>query len=183
MKLRSLFSTLAFALLSAACFAADKRIPMDTGETFIIRWGADWEVGATLPKSLFGTVTIHGADSNLWRLTFAPLPPHPTLTADTGNLRMYVRAMARGLDMAGAQVDEEHHAISGPQSRGFYFTVRDTRKKTKARIEEDGGDYTHAWVGALSLSSRAYLFEVAWIEGSEAAAKAALAAVKTARVQ
>ena len=183
MTLRSWWLTLAFALMASSAGAADKRVPMDTGNTFVINWGADWEVGSSLPKAPPGTVTIHGPDSKLWRLTFAPLPLHPTLTGDTGNLRIYVRTLARGLENGGAEVDSEHKEIAGGQCRGFYFGVRDLRKKTKAQIEQIGGAYTHGWTGALSLSSRAYLFEAVWNEGGEAAAKAALAAVKTARIQ
>lgn len=183
MKFRSWLLALVCSLAVDATLAADKRIPMDTGDSFVIQWGADWEVGAPLPKAPQGTVTIHGPDSKLWRMTFAPLPLHPTLTGDTGNLRIYVRTLARGLENGGAQVDSEHKEIAGAQCRGFYFGVHDSRKKTRTQIEQIGGVYTDGWTGALSLSSRAYLFEVVWNEGGEAAAKAALAAVKTARIQ
>jgi hypothetical protein len=182
MNIRSLLLVL-IVLTSGTALAADKRVPMDTGDTFVINWGADWEVGVPLPKSPPGTVTIHGPDAKLWRLTFAPLPLHPTLTGDTGNLRIYVRTLARGMENAGVRVEPDHQEIAGARSRGFYFKASDTRKKTKAQIEQAGGEYTQAWTGALSLSSRAYLFGVEWIEGGEVAAKAALAAVKTARIE
>jgi hypothetical protein len=38
-------------------------------------------------------------------------------------------------------------------------------------------------VGALSINSRAYLFEVIWNKGGETAANTALAAIKTIRIQ
>ena len=176
-----------FGVLLAACAvtatAADKRFKLEGGDTLSINAGADWIVGEILPESPFGTLTLHGADKNLWRLTLAPLPPHPTLTGDTGNLRIYVRNMSRAMDNGGVQVDEEQKTLEGSSARGFYFKAHDSRPKTKVQIKATGGDYSDTYTGALSISSRAYLFEVVWNKGGEAAANAALAALKTVRIQ
>ena len=56
-------------------------------------------------------------------------------------------------------------------------------RRPRPQIKQTGGDYTDAYTGALSISSRAYLFEVVWNKGGEAAANAALAALKTVRIQ
>ena len=182
MLLRSIVLGLLVACLATAASAADKRFKMEGGDTLVINAGADWVVGDVVPDSLFGTLTVHGTDKTLWRLTVSPLPPHPTLTGDTGNLRIYVRTMSRGLENGGVQVDGEQKALDGATARGFYFKARDTRAKTKAQIKQTGGDYTDTYLGALSISSRAYLFEVVWNKGGEGAANAALAALKTVRI-
>jgi hypothetical protein len=96
---------------------------------------------------------------------------------------MYVRWMARGLENGGATVDEEQKPIEGRAARGLYFKVHDGRKKTKAQIKKDGGEFTDGYVGAMNVGSRPYLFEVTWIKGGEAAAARALAAIKTIRVK
>jgi len=83
----------------------------------------------------------------------------------------------------GVQVDEEQKAIEGVNARGFYFKAHDLRPKTKAQIKTAGGHYTDTYTGALSINSKAYLFEVVWNKGGEAAANSALAALKTVRVQ
>ena len=163
--------------------AADKRFKMEGGDTLVINAGADWVAGDVVPDSLFGTLTLHGSDKTLWRLTIAPLPPHPTLTGDTGNLRIYVRNMSRGLEDGGVQVESGAEGAGWSDARGFYFKARDARPKTKAQIRQMGGDYTDTYTGALSISSRAYLFEVVWNKGGEAAANGALAALKTVRIQ
>ena len=183
MSQRRMFCGLLMAMLATIASAADQRFKMEGGDTFVINAGPDWVVGDVVPESLFGTLTLHGTDKTLWRLTVSPLPPHPTLTGDTGNLRIYVRGMSRGLENSGAQVDAEQKTLDGANARGFYFKARDTRPKTKAQIRQTGGNYTDTYVGALSISSRAYLFEVVWNKGGEAAANAALAALKTARIQ
>jgi len=183
MSLRGMFMGLLLAAFAGSAGAADKSFKMEGGDTLRIKGGEDWVVGDQIPESPFGTITLHGADKTKWRLTIAPLPPHPTLTGDTGNLRIYVRNMARAADNDGAQVNEEQKSIEGANARGFYFKARDARKKTKQQIKAAGGDYTDAYVGALSINSRAYLFEVIWNEGGEVGANAALAAIKTIRIQ
>jgi hypothetical protein len=187
MSIHRVFLAVILGIVLAACAmtatAADKRFKLEGGDTLSINAGADWVVGDILPDSPFGTLIIHGADKSLWRLTLAPLPPHPTLTGDTGNLRIYVRNMSRAMDNGGVQVDEEQRPLDGTNARGFYFKARDSRPKTKAQIKSTGGQYTDTYTGALSISSRAYLFEVVWNQGGEAAANAALAALKTVRIQ
>jgi hypothetical protein len=182
-QVRRAFGISLLVILSAAAGAADKRAPLDTGQSFVINWSPDWVVGPNPDQSLAGTVTIHGADARQWRLIVSPLPPHPTLTGDVGNLRIYVRTMARGIENSGAQVDGEHRSIDGVSAKGFYFQAQDTRKKTKAQIAKAGGEFTHTYLGALNVGSKPYLFEVAWIQGAEAPARTALAAVKTIRIQ
>ena len=181
--MRKIFFGLLVAGLVTAASAADKPITLDSGDTLTIKWGADWVVGAPLPESPFGTVTIHGPDPLLWRMTLAPLPPHPTLTGDTGNLRIYVRNMARGLENGGVEVDAEHRTLEGANARGFYFKAHDSRKKTKAQIKQTGGAYTDGYTGALSIGARPYLFEVVWNKGGETAANTSLASLKTVRIK
>jgi hypothetical protein len=174
---------LALFLVTGVASAADKSITLDTGDVVTLDWGADWVVGANPPESPPGTLTIHGADATQWRIVVGPLPPHPTLTADAGNLRMYVRWMARGLENGGAQVDEEQKPIEGRSARGLYFKAHDGRKKTKAQIRKVGGDFTDAYVGAMNVGSRPYVFEIDWIQGGEAAANKALTAVRNIRIK
>jgi len=183
MSLRGMFLGLVLAAFAVSAGAADKRFKMEGGDTLSIKGGDDWVAGDTIPDSPFGTLTIHGLDKAQWRLMIAPLPPHPTLTGDVGNLRIYVRNMARALDNGGVQVNEEHKVIEGASARGFYFKAHDSRKKTKQQIKASGGEYTDAYTGALSINSRAYLFEVVWNTGGEAGANAALAALRTVRIQ
>lgn len=184
MRLRRAFLGLFVALLTTfPASAADKRFPLEGGDTLIINAAADWVAGAVVPDSPFGTLIIQGPDKTVWQLTLAPLPPHPTLTGDAGNLRIYVRNMARAIENDGAQVDQEQKVLEGAHARGFYFKARDTRTKTKAQIKQAGGDFTDAYTGALSIDSRAYLFQVLWNKGGETPANTALAALKTVRIQ
>lgn len=183
MFLYRMFLGLLLASLATLASAADRRFTLEGGDTLTIKGGPDWIVGEVLPDSLFGTISLHGADKTLWRLTLAPLPPHPTLTGDTGNLRIYVRNMARGLENEGVQVDPEQKTLDGTAARGFYLKARDPRKKTKAQIKAAGGDYTDSYTGALSISSRAYLFEIVWNKGGETSANAALSALRTIHIQ
>jgi hypothetical protein len=181
---RRYFTCLGLLLLvpGAAC-AADKSITLDTGDVITLDWGTDWVVGTNPPESLPGTLTIHGADAAAWRIVVGPLPPHPTLTADAGNLRMYVRWMQRGLENGGAEVDQEQKTMDGRSARGLYFKVHDGRKKTKAQIRKADGEFTDGYVGAVNVGSRPYLFEVSWIKAGETAATRALAAIRTVRIK
>jgi len=180
---RSMVVGLLVACFATGASAADKRFKLEGGDTLSINGGADWVTGENPPNSPFGTLMIHGADKTLWRITLAPLPPHPTLTGDTGNLRIYVRNMSRGMENGGVQVNDEQKPLEGVNARGFYFKAHDSRPKTKAQIKSTGGDYTDTYTGALSINSRAYLFEVVWNKGGETAANTALAALKTVRIQ
>jgi hypothetical protein len=183
MALRRVFSGLLLALLATMASSAEQRFPLEGGDTLTINAGADWVAGGVMPDSPFGTLTIHGADKTVWRMTLAPLPPHPTLTGDAGNLRIYVRNMSRAIENGGAQVDQEQKTLEGVNARGFYFKAHDARAKTKAQIKASGGDYTEGYVGALSINSRAYLFEILWNKGGETSASSALAALKTVRIK
>jgi len=128
-----MFLGLVLAAFAVSAGAADKRFKMEGGDTLSIKGGDDWVAGDTIPDSPFGTLTIHGHDKAQWRLMIAPLPPHPTLTGDVGNLRIYVRNMARALDNGGVQVNEEHKVIEGANARGFYFKAHDSRKRPSSR--------------------------------------------------
>jgi hypothetical protein len=182
MTLRRIFLGFMLASFATAASAADKQVTLQGGDKLTMRWGTDWVVGETPPNALFGTMTVRGAAPSLWRLTLSPLPPHPTLTGDVGNLRIYVRNMSRGLENGGVDVDQEQRTLEGSGVSGFYFKARDVRPKTKAQIKAVGGEYTDTYTGALSINSRAYLFEVVWSKGGETAANAALAALKTVRI-
>lgn len=179
----ALLLTVLLAALAGTTFAADRKVPTDEGETFTFRsWGPDWMVGQPLDEALPGTITIHGPDTNLWRLTLAPLPPHPSFTGDVGNLRMYVRILARAVESTGATADPEHKPITGAVS-GFYFKVRCSATKSKKLIRTQGGDYAEGFTGAVSIGGRPYLFEVLWNKGGEAAGSSALAAIKGLSIQ
>lgn len=183
MNPRAWLLPLLLALSPAASLSADKSVTLDTGDVFTISWGDEWVVGANAPASLPGTITINGPDARLWRIAVGPLPPHPSLTADPGNLRIYMRTWVRGMENAGIEAEPDHKEIRGRELTGIYVKVHDGHKKTKAEIRKAGGDFTDAFLGALSIGGRPYLFEVSWISGGEAAANNALAAVKTIRIK
>jgi len=166
-------------LAAGAGLAADKRITVDTGETFVVSWRDGWTVGSPPPEAPEGTLVFHGGDSKKWRVVVAPLPPHPTLTGDIGNLRIYLRTMARGMENSGISVEQEHKSFDGTQARGFYVRAHDSNPKAHVKGKDD--PYTDGYTGAVSLASRPYLFEVTWNPGSEADANAAFAALKTLR--
>jgi hypothetical protein len=156
---------------------------MENGQTLSLAAGADWVVSDPIDEQPFNMISLHGADRNLWRLTLAPLPPHPTLTGDAGNLRIYVRNMARGIENTGATVDAEHQEMSGVQARGFYFRVKYTARKSKQQIRLQGGDYAEGYTGALSIGPQPYLFEILWNKGGESGGGAALAALRSVRIK
>jgi hypothetical protein len=183
MATRAIFCSLLLMSLVTASSAADKRVTLDTGDIVTIKWGADWVVGTAQRQAPAGTFTVNGVDAAAWRMTIAPLPSNPTLTGDVGNLRIYVRMLARGMENGGAEVDPEQKPLDGANAHGFYFKARDTRPKTKAQIKQEGGAFTDGFTGALSINSRAYLFEVVWNKGGESAANAALAALETVSVR
>ena len=183
MAMRAILYGLFLASVAMTSSAADKRVTLNTGDTVSIKWGADWVVGTAPPQSPAGTFTVNGANPALWRMSIAPLPANPTLTGDVGNLRIYVRMMARGMENGGVEVDAEQKALDGSYAHGFYYQARDPRPKTKAQIKQVGGDFTDTFTGALSINSRAYLFEIVWIKGGETAANAALAALKSVNIQ
>jgi hypothetical protein len=54
------------------------------------------------------------------------------------------------------------------------------RRVRRAGRDEDARDI---YAGPLSISSRAYVFQILWNAGGETAANAALAAMRTVRIQ
>lgn len=163
--------------------AVEKQFPLDNGATMTMNAPVDWEAGARIQEWPFGTLTLHGADPAQWRVTLVPLPPHPTLTGDAGNLQIYVRNMARGIENTGATLDGDHKPISGAQTRGYYFRVHYPATKPKRMIRLQGGDYAEGFTGAVSIGTQPYLFEVLWNKGGESVANSALAAIKTIRIK
>ncbi len=159
--------------------AADKRITVDTGDTFVIAWRDGWQVGTAPPQSPPGVLVFHGGDPKKWRVVVAPLPPHPTLTGDIGNLRMYLRSMGRAMENAGVEVGQEQKPFDGVSVRGFYVKVHDPNPKAHVKGKDE--PYSDGYTGAVSLGAKPYLFEVTWNTGGEAEANAAFAALKTLR--
>jgi len=180
-----IYRKFAFAVLAATCLgatpgvAADKRITVNTGDTFVVSWRDGWTVGTPPAEAPDGTLMFHGGDSKKWRVVFAPLPPHPTLTGDIGNLRIYLRTIARGLENGGLQVEQEQKSFDGSQARGFYVKAHDSNPKAHTKGKDD--PYSDGYTGAVSLGTKPYLFTVTWNSGSEADADAAFAALKTLR--
>jgi len=166
-------------LATTSAFAADKRITVNTGDTFVVSWRDGWTVGTAPPEAPEGTLVFHGGDSRKWRVVVAPLPPHPTLTGDIGNLRIYLRNMSRMMENGGLDVEQEQKSFDGTQARGFYVKAHDSNPKAHTKKKDD--PYSDGYTGAVSLGSKPYLFEVTWNPGSEADANAAFAALKTLR--
>jgi hypothetical protein len=185
---------LVLALLSATAAAADKRVPLPGGESMIIGWNAAWVVAEPENVDPIGTVRFNGGDRVLWEVSIAPMPPHPSLTADTGNLRIYVRSMVRMLEQGNVIVDHEQRTLEGV-SKGFYVKGHDVKaaalqqgkaasaNAVAAKGKPKAPDYANGYFGALSVSGRAYVFEVLWNTGGEKGAEAALAAMRTLRIQ
>jgi hypothetical protein len=184
------------ASLGAVAAAADKRIPLSGGETMIVSWNAEWVVAEPEDADPDGTVQFHGGNRDLWNVTIAPLPLHPSLTGDTGNLRIYVRTMVRALENGNVAVDHEQRTLEGGSAKGFYVKAHDV--KAAALAESKGGgspnkpktsgkpesrDYADGYVGAISIGGRPYVFEVLWNAGGEKPATAALNALRTLRIQ
>src|SRR5262245_39815320 len=107
MSFRGMLMGCLLSVSALSAHAADKSVTLDTGEVFTINWGADWVVGTNPPDAPQGTITINGPNATIWRIAVGPLPPHPSLAADPGNLRMYMRIWARGMENAGIAVDPE----------------------------------------------------------------------------
>jgi hypothetical protein len=178
-KLQATLVVSALSLVASAALAGDKKITVDTGDAYLISWQENWVVDKPPPQAPAGSVTFHGADPKKWRVVVSPLPPHPTLTGDVGNLRIYVRNMARALENGGVQVDTEQNSFDGVSARGFYVQAHDSNPKAHVKGKDD--PFTDGYTGAVSLNSKPYLFEVTWNPGGEADAKAAFAALKTIR--
>lgn len=195
MDMRTILPGLIVALLAATAAAADKRVSLPGGEAMVIGWNPAWVVADPESVDPQGTVRFNGGDRVLWEVSVAPMPPHPSMTADTGNLRIYVRSMVRMLEQGNVIVDHEQRTLEGV-SKGFYVKARDVKA---AALQRTGGatgansaaangkpktpDYANGYFGALSVSGRAYVFEVLWNAGGEKSAEAALAAMRTLRIQ
>jgi hypothetical protein len=184
------------ALLAANAAAADKRIPLSGGEAMSISWNPEWVVGEPEDNDPDGTVHFNGGNRDLWTVSIAPLPQHPSLTGDTGNLRIYVRTMVRALENGNVTVDHEQRSLDGGAAKGFYVKAHDV--KAAALAESKGGaspnkpktsnkpkprDYSDGYVGAISIGGRPYVFEVLWNAGGEKPASAALNALRSLRIQ
>ena len=168
----------AFAALAPAAdkaASADKRFALPAGESLVIKWNAGWAEVSAAADSPAGTVSFNGPDATKMRVNIAPLPPNPNFTGDTGNLRILTRNVARELEELGAEVDHEQRPIEGQNVRGFYVKGIDHKPKP--------GEFSFIYAGPLFISSRAYVFEIVWNTGGEAAANAALAALRTVRIQ
>jgi hypothetical protein len=193
---RRIFWGVFLASLSVVAPAADKRIPLHGGEAMLISWNAEWVVGEAEDKDPDGTVHFHGANRDLWTVSIAPLPLHPSMTGDTGNLRIYVRTMVRALENGNVTVDHEQRTLDGGSTKGFYVKAHDV--KAAALAESKGGgspnkpkasgkpkprDFADGYIGAISIGGRPYVFEVLWNAGGEKPANAALNALRTVRIQ
>ena len=198
MKTRKLIAGLLLALCAVAS-AADKRIPLTDQESMVLRWDPAWTVASNEEKDPQGTVRFNGGNRDVWAVTLTPMPDHPSLTADTGNLRIYVRTMVRLLENGGVTVDTEHRTLEGGSTKGFYVKAHDVKaaavNKTKGVSSNSAGiptkstnkpkplDYANGYVGALSVGGQPYVFEVLWNAGGEKPAESALAALRTLRIQ
>jgi hypothetical protein len=185
--MRKILCGLLLVALSAGVTAADKRIPLPAGEAMIIGWNPAWVVAELDDDDPVGTVRFNGGNREQWAVAIQPLPPHPSLTADTGNLRIYVRNMARALENANIGVDAEQRVLEGGNAKGFYVKAHDiksqSRQKPNAKSKPKEPNYSDGYVGAISVGGRPYVFEVLWNTGGEKPAEAALAAMRSVRIQ
>jgi hypothetical protein len=174
-------ATLSVAMIlgTGTAAAVEKRVTVNTGDTFVVNWRDGWSVGTAPPEAPDGTLVFHGGDAKKWRVVVAPLPPHPTLTGDVGNLRIYLRTMSRAMENGGVQVEQEQKTFDGTHARGFYVKVHDPNPKAHVKGKDD--PFSDGYTGAVSLASKPYLFEVVWNAGSEPDAIAAFAALKSIR--
>src|SRR6185503_4952140 len=134
-------------LATTSAFAADRRITVNTGETFVVNWRDSWAVGTAPPEAPEGTLVFHGGDSRKWRVVVAPLPPHPTLTGDIGNLRIYLRNMSRMMENGGLDVEQEQKSFDGTQARGFYVKAHVLNAKAPTKKKDD--PYSDGYTGAV----------------------------------
>ena len=59
------------SVLAAAALAADRKFPMENGQTLSLAAGADGVVSDPIDEQPLNMISLHGADKNLWRLTLA----------------------------------------------------------------------------------------------------------------
>lgn len=181
MPMRATLLVLLLAAVAGVAHAADKRIALSTGPTLVIGWKEGWVVGTAPDDAPAGSVVFHGSDPKIWRVMIAPMQQHPTLTGDVGNLRIYVRNLGRALENGGLEVDHEQKPIDPASPRGFYVKAHDPNPKLHSKNKSDM--FSDGYTGALNVGSRPLLFEIAWNAGGEKEAAAALAAMKTIRLQ
>jgi hypothetical protein len=155
--------------------SAEKRFALPAGESLVIKWNATWTEASPPAGSPVGSVAFNGPDAAKMRVLILPLPPNPNFTGDTGNLRILMRNMVRELEESGGEVNPDQLAIEGQNVRGFYVKGIDHKPKP--------GEFRFIYAGPLSINSRAYVFQILWNAGGEAAANAALAALRTVRIQ
>jgi len=165
------FIPLAVAADKAA--PAEKRFELPSGEKLVIKWNAEWADFGAPPGVPPGTVTFSGPDASKMRVMIVPLPPNPNFTGDAGNLRILMSNLTREMEKTG-QVNEPV-AIEGPNMSGLYVKGVDPKPKP--------GEFTFVYAGPLSISKRAYVFQVVWNAGGEVMADKALAALKTVRIE
>jgi hypothetical protein len=164
-----------FAFAADKQSSAEKRFALPAGESLVIHWNATWKEASPPAGSPAGSVAFNGPDAAKMRVLILPLPPNPNFTGDTGNLRILTRNMARELEESGGEVNPDQLAIEGQNVRGFYVKGIDHKPKP--------GEFSFIYAGPLSINSRAYVFQILWNTGGEAAANAALAALRTVRIQ
>lgn len=155
--------------------AGEKRFALPAGQTMVIKWSAGWADLSPPTGSPNGTVAFSGPDASKMRVMLVPLPPDPNFTGDTGNLRIIARNMARELEDSGGEVDHEQKPIEGPNVRGFYVKGIDPKPKP--------GEFSFIYAGPVSIGTRPYVFQILWNTDAEQHANAALAALKTLRIQ
>lgn len=166
-------ATLAFGADKPA--SATKRFALPGGQTMVIQWNSSWAEIALPPGVPDGTVAFSGPDASRMRVMLVPMPPDPNFTGDPGNLRILARGLTRELQESGGEVDEEQRMIEGQNVRGLYVKGIDPKPKP--------GEFTFIYAGPLSINSRLYIFEILWNTGGETSANAALAALRTVRIQ
>lgn len=165
---------LAALLLGVAAVAADKSFDLATGELMTLRWNDAWVESRPPPDAPRGSVSFTTRDATRMSVSIVPMPANPMFGGDTGNLRILTRHIARALEDHPAHVDHEQQPIEGAQVRGFYVKGIDPHPKP--------GEYEFIFTGALYVSGKPYVFEVAWNAGAEASAQAGIAAIRTLRV-
>jgi hypothetical protein len=180
-SMRSMFCGLILCGIAPLLGAADKPAPAEkrfalpAGQSLVIKWSAGWTDIAAPAGVPAGTVAFSGPDATKMRVMLVPLPPDPNFTGDAENLRTITRNMARELEESGGAVNHEQLAIEGPNVRGFYVKGIDHKPKP--------GEFSFIYAGPLAIGSRPYVFQILWNAGGETSANAALAALKTVRIQ
>jgi hypothetical protein len=71
-------------------------------------------------------------------------PASSDVDRDTGNLRIYVRNMARAMDNGGVQVNEEHKVIEGAERARLLLQGARFAQEDQAADQGAGGEYTDA---------------------------------------